>query len=126
MRLNHLAGGASVLSFRLYRSPDAMVATCRRAAKAIRITNKAWRNGGGGSAGGSSRVSSRLRLRVPAVIECLSCQKLERAIRSVIRRNHRCDICPSAPATEAVFLRASRSVPASGDIGRRAYYPWGV
>src|SRR5437762_10637984 len=45
-----------------------MVTMCSSAASAIRITNRAWRVGGGGSAGGSSSVSSRLNVRASAVI----------------------------------------------------------
>src|SRR5947199_8086793 len=38
----------------------------------MRTTKSAWRVGGGVSAGGSRRVSSMLRVRVPAVIDSLA------------------------------------------------------
>src|SRR5882724_10296375 len=110
------AAAAYCPSVWLYKSPEPIVATCSSAAKAIRITSNAWRVGGGGSAGGSSRVCSRLRLRAPAVIDYVFCQKLELAIRAATRRNHRRDTLPSAQVDEAVFLLASRSVQASGCI----------
>src|SRR6266536_5142990 len=106
----------------LYKSPEPIVATCSSPANAIRITNKTRRMGGGGSAGGSSRVSSRLRLRAPAVIEEVPCQKLESDLRALTQRNHCFDISPSARVNEAVFLLASRRVQASGGIGRSACY----
>src|SRR5260370_26491413 len=46
-----------------------MVATCMSAASAIRIIKRAWRVGGGVSAGGSRRVSSMLKVRVLATID---------------------------------------------------------
>src|SRR5215472_5630646 len=94
-----------------------MVTTCNSAASAIRITSRACRVGGGGSAGGSSSVSSKLKVRAPVVIEHILHRKsfrLEIRVRDV-RWIGVFRTCSNAQAHAAIFPSASQSMRAPGD-----------
>src|SRR5664279_1135146 len=97
-----------------------MVARCKSPASAMRETKRAWRSGGGGSAGGSSKVSSMLNVRVPATISIRPKHLLRVA-----------GIFPILPADEAALppafaptpafdgIRRSRPRPAAGQFEKR-------
>src|ERR1700736_4217521 len=95
-----------------------MVARCNNAASASRQTRRAWRVGGGVNADGSSKVSSMLKVRVPAtIVELFLTPFVSWSSNSAF-----CDIFPNQLAVAVILPLAFQSAPASGGIPRSEHH----